>query len=347
MRFGASIRGALAPAVTMLQTRAGALDRWIARGRRFVVGESCGIVVPVFHAVLPPGVEARGLDPAYAITIDQLAEALDYFVGRAFTPIGLPQLLAGLDPGRNYVMFTFDDGYANNLAAIDMLERAGVPSMLSVNLDILRSGESFWWDVLYRELHRRGVPVTEIARERQRLMDVEPASIRAELVSRFGESALRPCDEHDRPLTIDELRALAARPAISLANHTSDHRSLVGGDRAAIMASLRDTQRDLAELSGTTPLAVTYPYGQYDESAIDSCRALGFDVGFTGEFGKARLPEGLRGRARMRLPRCVIFSDRPIAGQCESTHVDWRPSWTIRRWVRRMHGNGIPRMMAP
>jgi peptidoglycan/xylan/chitin deacetylase (PgdA/CDA1 family) len=214
--------------------------------------------------------------------------------------------------------------------------------MLSVNLDIARSGESFWWDVLYRELHRRGATPAAIAGERLRLMAAEPASIRRELCSRFGEAALRPVDEHDRPLNIEELRTLAARTGISFANHTSDHRSLIGRERDAVMAALQQTQRELQALSGVAPSAVTYPYGQYDEVTLDCCRALGFEVGFTGEFGKARLPDSLAGGARMRLPRCVIFGDRSIADQCENTHVDWRPSWTIRRWFRRVQGAAIP-----
>jgi peptidoglycan/xylan/chitin deacetylase (PgdA/CDA1 family) len=305
------------------------------------------VVVPVFHAVLPPGVDARGLDPAYVITTDHLAAVLDYFLGRGFTPIGLPRLLGGLDPTRNYVMFTFDDGYANNLAAIDLLEQAGVPAMLSVNLDIVRAGESFWWDVLYRELRRRGASPAQIARERDRLLPKEPATVRQELAGRFGEAALRPCDEYDRPLTVAELRALASRPSISLANHTSDHWALTARDRETILDSLRQTQLELQELSGERPSAVTYPFGQYDEVTLECCRSLQFEVGFTGEFGKARLPESLRGGARMRLPRCVIFGDRSIAAQCESTHMDWRPSWTIRRWTRRLLGHARPRTALP
>jgi peptidoglycan/xylan/chitin deacetylase (PgdA/CDA1 family) len=156
-----------------------------------------------------------------------------------------------------------------------------------------------------------------------------------------------PIDEHDRPLTLDELQMLAARPGISFANHTSDHQSLIGRDREDVMAALRRTQQELQELSGEAPAAVTYPYGQYDEVTLECCRSLGFSVGFTGEFGKARLPDSLRGAARMRLPRCVIFGDRSITAQCESTHVDWRPSWTLRRWLRQMQGNGMSRTPLP
>lgn len=336
MRPGASsIRDAVASAAKALLIPASALDRWISRGRRVVFGETNGVVVPVFHAVVPSAVDAPGLDPAYAVTVEQLSAALDYFTGRGFTPIGLPQMLQGLAPGRNYVMFTFDDGYANNLAAINLLEQAGVPALLSINLDSARAGQSFWWDVLYRELRKRGAPPAQITDERERMISRPPPAIHEELLRRFGDECLRPYGDLDRPLSVEEVRALARRPTISFANHTSDHQSLRGRDREAVMHTLRHTQQELEELTGVAPAAVTYPFGQYDEVTLECCRALGFELGFTGEFGKARLPEALHGGARMRLPRSVIFGDRSIAAQCESTHVDWRPSWTIRRWMRR------------
>ena len=342
MRIGGSIRDAVAPAVALLLTNAGAIDRFLSRARRAVLGETKGIVVPVFHAVLPPGAALPDLDPAYTITTDQLAEVHHYFISSGFTPIGLPQLLQGLDPGRNYVMFTFDDGYANNLAAVTMLERAGVPVMLSANMTMVRSGESFWWDVLYRELRKSGAKQDAIERARARLIPMDPAAVRQELAQRFGDEALRPRGDVDRPLTIAELQDLARRPTVSFANHTSDHRLLRGRDRASVTASLAETQREIKELSGTEPVAVTYPYGVYDDVTLQCCRDLRFEVGFTGRFGKAMLPDELRGTARMRLPRCVIYGDRPIAAQCESTHLDWRPSWTVRRWLQRLQSNLYP-----
>jgi peptidoglycan/xylan/chitin deacetylase (PgdA/CDA1 family) len=244
-------------------------------------------------------------------------------------------------------MFTFDDGYANNLAAIDLLEQAGVPVMLSVNPDIARSGESFWWDVLYRELHRRGATPAQIDDERLRLIRAEPAAIRRELAGRFGEDALRPIDDHDRPLTLAEVRALAARPGVSFANHTSDHQWLVGRDRDVVTVALQRAQQDLLELVGSAPPAVTYPYGRYDDVTLECCRSLGFEVGFSGDFGKARLPHGLRGAARLQLPRCVIFGDRSIADQCENTHTEWRLSWTIRGWMRNLRAPGPARAAWP
>jgi peptidoglycan/xylan/chitin deacetylase (PgdA/CDA1 family) len=342
MRHRGSIRDAVAPAVKTLLMRAGSIDLWISRRRPILFRESSGIVIPVFHAILPPRVVDHGIDPSYAVTTEQLADALEYFTGRGFIPIGLPQLVAGVDPGRNYVMFTFDDGYANNRAGIDMLEAAGVPALLSVNLALAQAGESFWWDVLYRELHKSGASLALIDRERARLIAAEPAAIRAELVGRFGVEALSPYGEHDRPFSVAELQELARRPTISFANHTSDHRLLRGRDHTSVMASLLQTQQQLTKVIGAAPLAVTYPYGLYDEVTLECCRALDFQVGFTGAFGKARLPDSLRGRDRLLLPRCVISGDRPVAVQCESTHLDWRLSWTLRRWMRRMRESVSP-----
>jgi peptidoglycan/xylan/chitin deacetylase (PgdA/CDA1 family) len=315
------------------------IDRWLGRGWRAVVGETTGLVVPVFHAILPAGARTPDVDPGYALTLSQLAQVLEYFDRRAFVPVGLPQLQQPLEAGRNYVLFTFDDGYANNLAALDLLEAAGVPALVSVNTANTRSGEAFWWDVLYRELMASGASHARIASERGRLMEMEPADIHRELTSRFGADAFRARGEHDRPLTAGELRSLAGRPLISIGNHTADHRLLAGRGHDGLIDTLEMSQRDLEELTGVTPVAIAYPYGRYDDATLAACQSMDFQVGLTGEFGKFRCVDRVPDRTRMlQLPRCVIYGDRPIADQCENTHTDWKPSWMIRRMLRSSRG---------
>jgi peptidoglycan/xylan/chitin deacetylase (PgdA/CDA1 family) len=298
-------------------------------------GESRGVVAPVFHAILPSGLKTPDVDPSYAVSREQLGQVVEYFHRQGFTPIGIPQLQQGLDPGRNYVMFTFDDGYANNLTAVDMLEAAGVPALFSINTGNTRSGDSFWWDVLYRELTATGSSPGQIDRERSRLIEIEPAAIRQELIARFGEGAFRARGNHDRPMNVAELRTLASRPLMSIGNHTIDHGLLAGRDRDRLSATLRHAQQDMQELIGATPIAIAYPFGRYDDVTIACCRSLAIQVGLTGEFGKARVPADVRDDGRLlRLPRCVIYADRPIDDQCENTHMDWKPSWMIRRYLR-------------
>lgn len=326
---------AVAPLVRALTVPAGKIDRWLGRGRRVLFGEAKGVVVPVFHAILPAGLNTPDVDPSYAVTREQLGQVVEYFDHQGFTPIGIPQLRQGLDPERNYVMFTFDDGYANNLAVVEMFAAAGVPALFSINTGNTRSGEAFWWDVLYRELTATGASSERIDRERSRLIEMEPAAIRHELVARFGEGAFRARGDHDRPMSVAELRTLANRPLMSIGNHTVDHGLLAGRDRDRLSATLRRAQEDMQELTGTTPAAIAYPFGRYDEVTIACCRAMAIQVGLTGEFGKARITDDVRDAARlMRLPRCVIYGDRPIADQCENTHMDWKPSWMIRRYLR-------------
>lgn len=329
------------PLLKGLTGTASVVDRWLSRAWRGIFGEAKGIVILVFHAVLPAGPRTPDVDPAYAVTPEQLREVLDYFNGRGFQPIGPPHLRAPLDPARNYVMFTFDDGYANNVAAFEMLEAAGVPVLFSVNTANVRSGESFWWDVLYRELTARGASSAQIERERTRMIEMPPAAIRTELLARFGSDAFTARGEHDRPISAAELRALAGRPLISLGNHTMDHQLLEGGDEEQLVRSLMRAQRELEDLTGVAPRIIAYPYGRYDEMTIACCQALAFEAGLTGEFGKVRLAGLSSTSRRLQLPRCVIYGDRAIANQCENTHLDWKPSWMVRRILRQWRGGSL------
>ncbi|MEI7626459.1 MAG: polysaccharide deacetylase family protein, partial [Actinomycetota bacterium] len=88
----------------------------------------------------------------------------------------------------------------------------------------------------------------------------EITGVIAQLREWFGPDAPPPPDA-DRPMTIGELRTLAASPLATIGAHTQTHpclRAATPERRAAELAGSRD---DLTEWLGEPPTTFAYPFG--------------------------------------------------------------------------------------
>ena len=105
------------------------------------------------------------------------------------------------------------------------------------------------------------------------------------------------CAEHAReafdgdpnaPLTIDELRALAATPGIEIAGHTSTHPILARASKAQQRHEIGENKAKLEEWTGRRVGAFAYPNGEpiadYTADAVDLVAEHGFDFGFTTRY---------------------------------------------------------------
>src|SRR5205823_8164020 len=87
-----------------------------------------------------------------AVTPDHFEEHLQV-LRKDFHPVSLREFVDGpgdRDLPQRSVAVTFDDGYADNLAAVASLERHNVPGTLFATSGALESDVEFWWDQLER-----------------------------------------------------------------------------------------------------------------------------------------------------------------------------------------------------
>jgi peptidoglycan/xylan/chitin deacetylase (PgdA/CDA1 family) len=210
--------------------------------------------------------------------------------------VALEQLVGGEVPD-GAVALTFDDGYADNLPA---LRDAGVPATVFVSTGHVAHGRAFWWDELarllthttadapltvalgadlrtwpardatQRELARRGLHSWLQVRSRESI-DTAMAQVRA--------WAQAPPAEDPRPLTLDELRELAAHATI--AAHGRDHLSMRWLRPEQQRTEMGRSRDDLTEWLGRAPTAFSYPYGvpgrDVDETTLRVAAEVGFD----------------------------------------------------------------------
>jgi peptidoglycan/xylan/chitin deacetylase (PgdA/CDA1 family) len=301
-RPATALRAAVpAPAVHPLAAR-----RPPRPSRRPILG-----AVLLYHRVAALPDDPLGLAVAPHRFAEQLAA-----LRRHWRPVGLDALLAG-EGGPHAVALTFDDGYHDNLvAAAPALEAAGVTATLFASTGHVATGEGFWWDevtqllataatgaVLALELpegRRAWAPrdaaqrATVAAHVRGALQTRDAVTIADALAGlrAWAGAASGPPPERDRPLTVEELRALAGSPAFTVAAHGRTHLSLAHAPPAIRTAELAGSADDLARWLGARPASVAYPFGvpgvDVDAATRAAAAAAGYAWGVLNHPGLVR-----------------------------------------------------------
>jgi peptidoglycan/xylan/chitin deacetylase (PgdA/CDA1 family) len=251
--------------------------------------------------------------------------------GHGYRFVSAAEIDAGLPPGGHYAHLSFDDGFANNLNLLELLAREDAYATVYPSINHVREGRSYWWNALYRERHRRG-QLASLPRETAALRRMTDTEVDAYLVEQFGPEALKPSGDVDRPLTVAELRTLAASPQVEIGNHTLDHAVLTNYSAAEAEAQVAGAQDWLAETLGRRPIAIAYPNGNFDDRVVEICRGQGLRLGVTVAAGLNPLPAGPE--ELMRLSRFRVVFDRRAAQRLRAV----RSSAQLTSVARRLAG---------
>jgi peptidoglycan/xylan/chitin deacetylase (PgdA/CDA1 family) len=238
-------------------------------------------------------IERELIDPLEHTTVDRLRRFIEYFLDHDYEFVSPQDLLMGLDPRKRWLLLTFDDGYANFLHVLPLLEEYNVPTTLFPVASNIRENRCFWWDVVYRLRRREGLSPGKALQESAKLQALQDDEIDRRLLKQFGERSLCPQGDVDRPLTPDELRALAENPRVSIGNHTADHANLLNYPIEDVRRQVAEAQAWLTEMTGKPPVAVSYPFGKVSDEVMETCRELGLKVGITTVSRLNRIPEDL------------------------------------------------------
>lgn len=195
---------------------------------------------------------------------------------------------------------TFDDGYVDVLHdAVPILERHDVPATVFVPSAFV-DAPSFWWDRMDLLILRSGASVAGLAQAFRRAgVEVEavddPAHSRRHFHEQLHEQitwlapdeiervldavttdlALDPPQPDGRPVTSEELKALASHPLITIGAHTRHHRML---DRLSVDAVTHEISSNLDHLSdviGVRPSILAYPHGRANRTVGRAVRRTG------------------------------------------------------------------------
>lgn len=185
----------------------------------------------------------------------------------------------------------------------------------------------------------QGLSRDTISREQNFLKTKKSNEIEDYIVEQFGVKALRPICDVDRPLTADELKDLSLQPFVEIGNHTHTHAILTNYSTAAAKEEMLQAQDNLEKITGTRPLSVAYPNGNYSDGIVAAAKDVGFKMGITTLESKNYLP--LKNNDLFCLKRFTLWGNGCFAGECDRTRSDFhfkeffkrasRESWKLNR----------------
>lgn len=300
-----ALRGALAGR-TVLERTDQALAPVVPKDRP-------GLLCFIFHCVFKDKceIEAGLVHPHEQATLDGLKRLIDYYRTHGYTFVSAKQVDEGLPPGGRYAHLTFDDGLANNLRLLDLLPEEEAYASVFPSIHHVQDQLAFWWNTIYRERHRRG-QVGRVPSEYTEVRGMTDKQLEDRLAREFGPAALRPVSDLDRPMTVSELKEIAASPWIEIGNHTLDHAILPRWEPDEADAQIGGAQEWFKENLGEAPFFIAYPTGRTSPAVTDMARRHGLTLGTTVVPGRNKLPA--TDDSRMHLKRFrIVFDGREKA----------------------------------
>ena len=242
---------------------------------------SQGVAILRYHAICGPEGYTYA-DPQICVTPENFERHVAYLTG-AYHVLRLEHVVARLSAGtplpRNTVVLTFDDGYADNLAAARILHKYGATATFYITAGCLADGEPFWpVEVRYliRALPARALKLCagaisidlNLATEADRLTAVRrltkafksnPVPVREELRAQLRAHAGRV--EMPRVmLTWDEVREMHAL-GMTIGSHTKTHPNLPSAGVETATRELRESKALLEQQVSVPVTMFSYPNG--------------------------------------------------------------------------------------
>jgi peptidoglycan/xylan/chitin deacetylase (PgdA/CDA1 family) len=257
-----------------------------------IVGENNQLLVFYFHG-LYKSLEQRDLnhiDPQSNMTVNQFSDFLDYFLNHNYSFINSEELLAGPRLDGRYAMVTFDDGYFNNLLAIDVLRKFRIPAVFFITAKNIIENRSFWWDIIFKYRFKHGNSLKKIQNEQTYLKQFKDEYIDDYIIKNFGIKAFIPWSDIDRPLTEPEVGTLKEFSLAEIGNHTYNHSILTNCSRNEIEEEYNASNKFLASLTGSIPISTAFPNGYYNQLVLSVTEEAGFKLAFSIVPQKNHLP---------------------------------------------------------
>lgn len=310
------------------------LSSWRARRR------PRGLIL-LYHRVVPEDLDPQLLavrPERFDAQLSALAR-----IGTAMPLVTLVEKAQSGSLPRRAFAVTFDDGYADNLRfGKPVLERHRMPATVFACSGAVRDQTEYWWDTLERAILRESGPARvqldvlggpgswtldgaplehpewnvlspsdptkrhtayrELMALVRALSPAERECALADLLRQLGLSAAPRADQ--RPLSVVELRELAADGLVEIGAHTVSHAQLSKLPAQEQAEQVMRSKVELEQILGRSISSFAYPYGSRDDYTDESVAAVeraGFSLACSNFPGLVE-----RGTDRLQLPRTIV-----------------------------------------
>ena len=262
-------------------------------------------VILMFHRVLPkvPRPRIRG-HAALEVTPEALEQTIAFFAQKnyqVYSPDDLYQFLTGVKKAdKPFVLFTFDDGYVDNLTyAYPIFQRHNIPFTIHVSTCFPERTAVIWWYLLEDLiLNRERLTFEHESKEYDLDCMTQESKAQAYAVTRklfkfasvqqreqltksvllaSNMDLLRKVDEV--ALTWNQLKQLATDPLVTLGAHTVNHYVLSSLSDEEVRFEISESKRILEEKLAKPIDYFAYPFGNRREAESREFR-IAADCGF-------------------------------------------------------------------
>jgi peptidoglycan/xylan/chitin deacetylase (PgdA/CDA1 family) len=233
-----------------------------------------------YHAICEPGVGYA--DPSICISPAAFEEHVAY-LARNYAVLPLTLIVDALRAGKplpsNAVVITFDDGYADNLAAARVLHKHGCSATFYITAGCMADGEPFWpaeTPALIEAMKRPFIELREgklhvelaigtpdqrraAVRRLAKLFKSQPIPVRESLRHQLRAAAGRPALASPM-LTWDQIREMRDLHMI-IGAHTMTHPNLPSAGLAAAAAEIEGSKARLEKELEEPITMFSYPNG--------------------------------------------------------------------------------------
>ena len=252
-----------------------------------------------YHAVCP--LDAGYADPGICVTPSAFAAHVEYFA-RHYRVLSLPDAVDALRRGsslpRNALAITFDDGYADNLAAARVLAKRGLSATFYITAGCLAGGDPFWPSELRilmagipgpeLRLSAAGVdlrlPVATVAEKRAAVSTLtktfkgNPVPVREALRQQLRAASAAAATEGPM-LTWEQVREMHAMGMV-IGSHTMTHPNLPNAGVEVARAEIVESKARLEAETGAPVTMFSYPNGGADRYMTREVASLVREAGF-------------------------------------------------------------------
>ena len=280
--------------------------------------EKKSLITVLFHGIFKDEKEIKlnHIDPQLGVKLNNFNQFIDYFKDYDYDFVSPNNILKGLNPEKNHIMITFDDGYYNNIKVLPTLEENSIPAVFFISTDHIKNNKSYWWDVHYRENLKLGKKINQILNEQKNYKNMKNEEIENILTKNFGKKAFTPKSDIDRPFNPDELKDFSKEKFVFLGNHTKNHAILTNYSSQQIEKQIINAQNDLKNMTNITTNSISYPNGNFSDKVINISNKLGLKIGVTLVFKKNYLPLETKNNSLLKLGRFEIVEGYDITKQC-------------------------------
>jgi peptidoglycan/xylan/chitin deacetylase (PgdA/CDA1 family) len=260
-------------------------DKFISKTYTKIFKEKKALIIPFFHILFKNEneVDKNHVDPETGILVDKFKEIVEFFLEKNYIFIKPSNQISGLDKNKNYIMLTFDDGYYNNIYSLKILKKYNIPATFFISTYNIEKKQSFWWDVLYREMKKQNFSRREIRKEQEKYKRFKTEIIIQKLQEKYSKDSFIPKSNIDRPFLPNELRDFAKENLVVLGNHTHYHSILTNNSIDEVKNEISKSQSYLEKLTGELPKIISYPNGNYSNDILKIINDTEIKLGLTVE----------------------------------------------------------------